>query len=69
MIEAHTRPVWVSAIFLLLCSGAACAGRAQAADLRLYALDCGHAVFKDLSGFSTPANTTANRAKSPCRVS
>ncbi len=52
MIEARTRPVWVSAIFLLLCLGPACACHARTAELRLYSLDCGHAMFKDLSGFS-----------------
>jgi N-acyl homoserine lactone hydrolase len=52
MIDVRTRPVLVSAIFLLLCLGPACACCARTAELRLYALDCGHAMFKDLSGFS-----------------
>ena len=52
MIDARTRPVLLSAIFLLLCLGPACAWCARVAEIRLYSLDCGHAMFKDLSGFS-----------------
>jgi glyoxylase-like metal-dependent hydrolase (beta-lactamase superfamily II) len=53
MIDAHTRSVFLWAICLLLpCLGPALECRAQSAEIRLYALDCGHAVFKDLSGFS-----------------
>jgi N-acyl homoserine lactone hydrolase len=38
--------------FLVLGSGTARPGMAAAADLRLYVLDCGHATFKDMGGFS-----------------
>jgi glyoxylase-like metal-dependent hydrolase (beta-lactamase superfamily II) len=53
MIDANTRSVLLGVICLLaLCLGPARECAAKPADLRLYALDCGHATFKDLSGFS-----------------
>jgi N-acyl homoserine lactone hydrolase len=38
--------------FLVLGLGTARPGMAAVADLRLYVLDCGHATFKDMGGFS-----------------
>jgi N-acyl homoserine lactone hydrolase len=38
--------------FLVLGSATARPGMAAVADLRLYVLDCGHATFKDMGGFS-----------------
>jgi N-acyl homoserine lactone hydrolase len=38
--------------FLVLGLGMARPGMAAVADLRLYVLDCGHATFKDMGGFS-----------------
>jgi glyoxylase-like metal-dependent hydrolase (beta-lactamase superfamily II) len=50
---AHARSVFLSAVGLWLLSlGPAGECRAQSVHIRLYALDCGHATFKDLSGFS-----------------
>jgi len=53
MNDLRTSSVFVWAVSLLfLFLGPAHECRAQSAEIRLYALDCGHATFKDLSGFS-----------------
>ena len=38
------------ALVLGLCAAAPC--QARSSELRLYILDCGHATFKDMGGFS-----------------
>src|ERR1700674_1771446 len=53
MKNARVRPMVLSAIALLLMGlGVARPCMAAAAELRLYVLDCGHATFKDMGGFS-----------------
>ncbi|HEY2146103.1 MAG TPA: hypothetical protein VGH12_08550, partial [Steroidobacteraceae bacterium] len=53
MIDAQTRSVFLSAVcWAFLCLGPPSECRGQSSGVRLYALDCGHANFKDLSGFS-----------------
>jgi hypothetical protein len=45
-------PLAMMALFLGAAWLAAARGVAGAADVRLYALDCGHATFKDMALFS-----------------
>jgi N-acyl homoserine lactone hydrolase len=53
MIDAKSKPLVAAPLALLLlglCIATPCV--AQVTELRLYALDCGHASFKDMGGFS-----------------
>jgi N-acyl homoserine lactone hydrolase len=53
MNHASTKPdAWLAVVLLALGLGAACPCTASVAELRLYALDCGHATFKDMGVFS-----------------
>jgi glyoxylase-like metal-dependent hydrolase (beta-lactamase superfamily II) len=53
MKNASTNPrTWVAMALLALGLSAACPAAASVKELRLYVLDCGHATFKDMGGFS-----------------
>jgi N-acyl homoserine lactone hydrolase len=53
MNHASTKPdAWLAVVLLALGLGAACPCTASVTELRLYALDCGHATFKDMGVFS-----------------
>jgi N-acyl homoserine lactone hydrolase len=53
MYNAATKQIALTAMaFLALGLSAARPGMARVPDLRLYVLDCGHATFKDMGGFS-----------------
>jgi len=53
MKNASTHPcAWLAIVLLALGLSAACPAAASIRELRLYVLDCGHATFKDMGGFS-----------------
>lgn len=53
MNNASTNPsTWLAMAFLALGLSASRPGTASVTELRLYVLDCGHATFKDMGGFS-----------------
>ena len=69
MKNVPVRPMVLSAIALLLMGlGVAGPCMAAAAELRLYVLDCGHATFKDMGGFSDTGeyDGVAGEIAAPC---
>src|ERR1700720_3675173 len=69
MKNVPVRPMVLSAIALLLMGlGVARPCMAGAAELRLYVLDCGHATFKDMGGFSDTGeyDGVAGEIAAPC---
>jgi N-acyl homoserine lactone hydrolase len=52
MNDAYCKSTLPAMALVLLCLAAALPYSARGADLRLYVLDCGHATFKDMGGFS-----------------
>jgi glyoxylase-like metal-dependent hydrolase (beta-lactamase superfamily II) len=52
MNDAYCKSTLPALALLLVCLCAARPGMARVAELRLYVLDCGHATFKDMAGFS-----------------
>ena len=52
MNDAYSKSTLPALALLLICLCVARPGMARVAELRLYVLDCGHATFKDMAGFS-----------------
>ena len=52
MNHAYVKSALPVMALVLLCLGVASPAPARSSDLRLYVLDCGHATFKDMGGFS-----------------
>jgi N-acyl homoserine lactone hydrolase len=52
MNHAYVKSTLPAMALVLLCLGVAAPCSARSAELRLYVLDCGHATFKDMGGFS-----------------
>jgi N-acyl homoserine lactone hydrolase len=52
MIVAYCKSTLPAVALVLMCLCVARPGIARVAELRLYVLDCGHATFKDMGGFS-----------------
>jgi N-acyl homoserine lactone hydrolase len=69
MNNVRVRPIVLSAMALLLMGlSVARPCMAAAAELRLYVLDCGHATFKDMGGFSDTGeyDGVAGEIAAPC---
>jgi N-acyl homoserine lactone hydrolase len=52
MIDAYSKSTLSAMVLALFCILAAPPSSARPSELRLYALDCGHATFKDMGNFS-----------------
>lgn len=52
MNHAYVKSTLPAMALVLLCLGVAAPCSGRSAELRLYVLDCGHATFKDMGGFS-----------------
>ena len=52
MNDAYFKATHPAMALMLLCLAVAAPCAARSADLKLYVLDCGHATFKDMGGFS-----------------
>jgi N-acyl homoserine lactone hydrolase len=68
MGNANSRAALPAIVFAVLCLCISIPSLAKVAELRLYVLDCGHATFKDMGGFSDTGeyDGKAGEIAAPC---